>query len=68
MADKMLHSLQEIHKARIRLPYSSLLRLARQGKLPVRRIGKSYYGDPEDVMAALLPPTQEAALSKGRRS
>jgi hypothetical protein len=66
--DRQLLPLQEIHKTRIRMPYSQLLRLARLGRLPVRKFGKAYYGDPQEVVAALLPPAQEAPAKAGRRS
>jgi len=67
MSDRQLLPLQEIHKTRIHMPYSQLLRLARGGKLPVRKFGKAYYGDPQEVMASLLPPAQEVAAKAGRK-
>jgi hypothetical protein len=65
--DRQLLPLQEIHKTRIHMPYSQLLRLARLGRLPVRKFGKSYYGDPQEVMASLLPPVPEVAAKSGRK-
>lgn len=65
--NRQLLPLQEIHKTRIRMPYSQLLRLARLGRLPVRKFGKAYYGDPQEVVAALLPPAQEVVTRPGRK-
>ena len=67
MSDRQLLPLQEIHKTRIHMPYSQLLRLARLGRLPVRKFGKAYYGDPQEVVAALLPLVQEVATKPGRK-
>jgi len=66
--NRQLLPLQEIHKTRIHMPYSQLLRLARLGRLPVRKFGKAYYGDPAEVVAALLPPAQETVTKPGRKS
>jgi hypothetical protein len=66
--DRQLLPLGEIHKKRVHMPYSQLLHLARLGKLPLRKFGKAYYGDPQEVLAALLPPAAHVAPAKaGRR-